>query len=43
MNEEISKLIDLQAIDSEVDGFDQEIYSKEQEVTNCFPASAGKR
>lgn len=33
MNEEISKLIDLQAIDSEVDGFDQEIYSKEQEVT----------
>ena len=33
MNEEISKLIDLQAIDSEIDGFDQEIYSKEQEVT----------
>jgi predicted nucleic acid-binding Zn-ribbon protein len=33
LNEEISKLIDLQAIDSEIDGFDQEIYSKEQEVT----------
>ena len=33
MNEEISKLIDLQAIDSEIDGFDQEINDKEQEVT----------
>ena len=33
MNEEISKLIDLQAIDSEIDGFDQEIHGKEMEVT----------
>lgn len=34
MNEEISKLIDLQAIDSEIDGFDQEIQNKEQEITD---------
>jgi predicted nucleic acid-binding Zn-ribbon protein len=32
LNEEISKLIDLQAIDSEIDGFDQQIQGKEQEV-----------
>ena len=32
MNEEISKLIDLQGIDSEIDGFDLEIKAKEQEI-----------
>jgi len=32
LNEEISKLIDLQVIDSEIDGFDGEIEAKEQEV-----------
>jgi len=33
LNEEITKLIDLQAIDSEIDGFDQEIQTMEQEIT----------
>jgi uncharacterized protein len=32
LNEEISKLIDLQGIDSEIDSFDQQIKAKEQEV-----------
>lgn len=34
MNEEINKLIDLQAIDTEIDGFDQEIFDKEQVVVD---------
>lgn len=33
MNDEINKLIDLQEIDSEIDGFDKEIDDKRQEVT----------
>ena len=34
LNEEISKLIDLQTIDTEIDGFDQEIFDKEQVVAD---------
>ncbi|MDD3620480.1 MAG: C4-type zinc ribbon domain-containing protein [Desulfobulbaceae bacterium] len=42
MNEEITKLIDLQAIDSEIDGFDQEIHAMEQEITALEQSIADK-
>lgn len=42
MNEEISKLINLQAIDSEIDGFDQQIHDKEQEIVARQQSISGK-
>jgi predicted nucleic acid-binding Zn-ribbon protein len=42
LNEEITKLIDLQAIDSEIDGFDQEIHAMEQEITALEQSIADK-
>lgn len=42
MNEEISKLIDLQIIDSEIDGIDGEIDAKQQEVTTREQSIADK-
>ncbi len=34
MNDEISKLIDLQKLDSEIDGFDKAIHAREQEISD---------
>ncbi|MFZ5797360.1 MAG: hypothetical protein C4563_08485 [Desulfobulbus sp.] len=42
MNDEISKLIDLQGIDLEIDGFDQEIKNREQEILNREQGIADK-
>ena len=42
MNEEITKLIDLQVIDSEIDGFDKEIEDKRKEITEREEAIAEK-
>lgn len=42
MNEEISNLIDLQSVDSEIDGFDRAIEEKQLEVTAREQAIADK-